>query len=30
MSDINTLADVVRVHGVGLPDKVALVQAGRD
>ena len=30
MSDINTLADVVRVHGAGLPDKIALVQAGRD
>ena len=30
MSDINTLADVIRVHGVGLPDKIALVQAGRD
>ncbi len=30
MSDINTLADVVRVNGAGLPDKIALVQAGRD
>jgi long-chain acyl-CoA synthetase len=30
MSDINTLADVVRVNGARLPDKIALVQAGRD
>ena len=30
MSDINTLADVVRVHGVGLSDKTALAQAGRE
>ena len=30
MSDINTMADIVRVHGAGLPDKIALVQAGRD
>ena len=30
MSDINTLADVIRVHGVGLPDEIALVQAGRE
>ena len=30
MSNINTLADVVRVHGAGRPDKTALVQAGRD
>ena len=30
MSDINTLADVVRVNGAGLPDRIALVQAGRD
>ena len=30
MSNINTLADLIRVHGAGRPDGIALVQAGRE
>ena len=30
MSSINTLADLIRVHGAGRGEEKALIQAGRD